>query len=424
MHVREVSVWDIVSKEIAMKKLYILSLLLSVLAFASCQDLKTEPTAPSVTTDFAESVTSTSAVLNGSYSSMYLRTSGDLYCYFAISESQSDLESYSYIEDGESAYEVSVISAEISTLSAESHASRYVELNGLSPDTEYYYIFALVFKGAEVKGKIRSFTTDNAPPKLTRFDIDMEGGYYDDGYVHYRMYAEMDRSLLHYANGKECGIYVKLLDGKYIQYLPCTESGEEFSLTASVPKSLFTLYPGLHNSYASTNAMEFGVYIKSGGSYQILYSEQFYGFEYTRQPAIKITYLDQKSDEYYYEDGYDRKADYEYNYVVSGALFMNDLRTCYVGNWASEDYYHEDIADATYSRSTGILYNETTDQVNYIQFKATLCDYTEIVSSNSMAFDIYGGNCYIYLYSGTVAMASSIKAASPIYCTSIENYYL
>lgn len=397
-----------------MKKFYILSLLLSVMFIGSCQKLQTESTAPYVMTSYAENITATSAVLYGSYNSMFLRTSGDLMCYFAVSEYRESLEDFSYIHHGEYDGDVEVYTAEMSTVNVESHDTWCLQLNGLSPDTDYYYIYALVFKGAEVKGSVERFTTIDEPPHLVYFDIDMENCYYRNGYVYYDMHARMDNSLVQYANGNECGIYVKSLDGKYKQYIPCEDNGNEFTVTAAVPKNVFNIYISSWVYWANTDEMQYGVYIKKGSSYEILYSENFDGFEYAKYPEIEFTYLKQTSDEDYNKDNYDRVAYYEYNYKVSGALYMNDLIKCYLGNWNVDDYYHTDIADGTFSHSAGVLYNNGAARTDYIQIKATLSDYSEIESENSIAFYLYYGSCYIYLHSGAVSLSSVARTSAAI----------
>lgn len=397
-----------------MKNISIFSLLLCLLTLCSCQDLAIEPNVPNVYTSAADNISSTSATLYGYYSSMHVGSSASPLCYFAVSESQSALENYSYVEYGGDSYSVTTYIGDMSETKYSNSDSWFLELSGLSPNTTYYYFFALVHGNSEVISEISNFTTDNTPPTLKRFSIDMDNCYYRNGYVYYDMHARMDNSLVQYANGNECGIYVKSLDGKYKQYIPCEDNGNEFTVTAAVPKNVFNIYISSWVYWANTDEMQYGVYIKKGSSYEILYSENFDGFEYAKYPEIEFTYLKQTSDEDYNKDNYDRVAYYEYNYKVSGALYMNDLIKCYLGNWNVDDYYHTDIADGTFSHSSGVLYSILTARTDYIQIKATLSDYSEIESENSIAFDLYYGSCYIYLHSGAVSLSSAARTSAAI----------
>lgn len=388
-----------------MKNISIFSLLLSLLTLCSCQDLAIEPNVPSVYTSDADNISSTSATLYGYYSSMHVGSSASPLCYFAVSESQLSLENYSYVEYGGDSYSVTTYIGDMSETKYNNSDSWLLELSGLSPNTTYYYFFALVHGNSEVISEISNFTTDNTPPTLKRFSIDMDNCYYSKGYVYYQMTAKMDASLFDYADGNECGVYLRSSDGQYEQFIPTYDNGSTFTVTAAVPKVIYDLYPSTWYSWANTGSMEYGIYIKEHDTYNILYREVFDGFEYEKQPSITFTYLNRTSDEnYYYSENLDRKASYEYTVEVSGALFMEQIYESCIGNWSDNvtDYFYEDIYDGSYSSSWSIYYSSSTSSLtNYKEVNAILSNYSILPSDNCIAFYISSGTCYIYLYDGS-----------------------
>lgn len=387
-----------------MKNISIFSLLLSLLTLCSCQDLAIEPNVPSVYTSAADNISSTSATLYGYYSSMHVGSSASPLCYFAVSESQLSLENYSYVEYGGDSNSVTTYIGDMSETKYNNSDSWFLELSGLSPNTTYYYFFALVHGNSEVISEISNFTTDNTPPTLKRFSIDMDNCYYSKGYVYYQMTAKMDASLFDYADGNECGVYLRSSDGQYEQFIPTYDNGSTFTVTAAVPKSMYDLYPDTWYSWATTGEMEYGIYVKDQDMYNIFYREVFDGLEYEKQPSITFTDLNQTSDEDYYSEKWDRKAGYKYTVEVSGALFMEQIYESCLGNWSDDvtDYFYEDIYDGSYSSSWTIFYSSSTSShTNYKEVNAILSDYSILPSDNCIAFYVGSGTCYIDLYYGS-----------------------
>lgn len=388
-----------------MKRIFIIaaSLALVVAAF-SCQKVEKEYNVPYVSTLDAKDITDCEAILMGSYSGLGGFNYGTLNMYFVISADMALLESYDRSREyGDEIIEVSGWEKDVF-----SSANYECDLSGLAPATTYYYFFAISDGYSEARGQIHSFTTDEVEPEIV--DVTLYSDYYySDGSVYYDIKVGTNVDLSSYNGDYGIWVCVRGKSGMSEEFYSCSNSGKVLTAEVRIPKDAFDIDNSSYYCTAEVSYCKIGIYLDD----EVLCSERVYGITYENQPSIEIVSVKQGETQEINEDGWDTQGNYSYKLKLTGVMFMDEIYSYLIGYWRTpgrhEDYnIDEDGVTGTYS--AWIKYTSSNAaRTDYKQVRA-MVGSREIVSDGSIAYDLSGSYCYIYLYTGYVNETSSVKS--------------
>lgn len=213
--------------------------------------------------------------------------------------------------------------------------------------------------------------------------------FFEDGFVQYNINLELsylsDQDEFILSNYDEYGVYGVNGDGSK-EYFPVKENGGlEFKLALVADKNKFDINYSDYEAICS--AYPIGVYVKDGFGIITCYDEQPVELLYDRRPSVSITdFVQGETVPYSDEDGRDLRTYVNYEIVLDGALFVDEIFEYNVGSFENPGKKVLDIklSDDSYSYNGSYLY--------YSEYSTNEPAYTYIgISVNGQ--EIFSSNC-------------------------------
>ena len=176
---------------------------------------------------------------------------------------------------------------------------------------------------------------------------------------------------------------------------------EEITIFTEIAKDL--VVDRDYSTYVARLHAQIGVYFEDEGwfSKTQLSDPQYETFVYDQKPSMTIANLNVGSTVPISEGDWDRKISYNHDLVVTGAFWMDEVYSFYVGNWTTPGKQGSFIPnDGTNSGSYGVKFSsESTPHSSYKYFGA-MVNGNELKSTNNVIYQFNGASCSIYLSGG------------------------
>lgn len=287
-----------------------------------------------------------------------------------------------------------------------------VRLSGLKRGTQYYY--RAFFKDNltnEViySSSIKNFTTKDSPRIIKCTQID--NAYFANGTVVFN--AEVEANIgTSYKSESE-----KPTDWGVILYRN-EQSIESFSIgvgksTGNVNISFSSEKEYLktdYTNYTATTSENYSLkayitYTYDGIDINYVSDESFpVDLVYDQKPSMTIKNLSVGSTVSISEGNWDRKTSYSHDLEVTGAFWMDEVYSYYVGNWTTPGKQGAFIPyDGTISWSGdfGVKFSSEADPHSSYKYFGAIVNGAELKSTNNVVYYFNGGSCSISLSGGT-----------------------
>lgn len=135
---------------------------------------------------------------------------------------------------------------------------------------------------------------------------------------------------------------------------------------------------------------------------------------YDQEPSMTITNLSVGSTVSISEGDWDRHTSYKHDLEVTGAFWMDEVYSYYVGNWTTpgkQGSFMPYDGKISWSGDFGVKFSSEADPHSSYKYFGAIVNGTELKSTNNVVYYFNGGSCSISLSGGTrsASMTSRIN---------------